>query len=806
MQLFGKGYDGRYELDASWAFLKYQVDSDTYARAGRLRMPIFLLSEYLDVGVAYPWVRPPMEVYGLVPFSNFSGVDVTRRMDFFDRDLTVQISYGNTKPLVWSGGKQTTFNGRDALMGQVYLEDDMFRLRLGYAKNVNDFDPDLGLGIVDGAISAMTIPAYVEGAAEKSFRENMEKFVRSGLIQDDDGTFQERMIDQFNILSADKSTANEFLVQFSKSFIAERSSITNGTATINAPYYLYGHDTALHDSLAASNPATGYYSGGVGGDLEHYKAELAAAAVAYDTANGGVGFTNGTAFDDVKTELDKWDIRYNGEFGGAGDGNAVTDYENGLNALGAQLVPNAAQLAAIELRSAFEHYIAAEIREAQVAPGLDATNFTLLNNALNAIGVATSGGVALNTADLIAGSMGNNFAGADQNAADAAKTAAQETVLSAGSLQVLTLGKLLEGVALKAYANELASQGRLLQDRMRDYLYHRMNQQSRFASFTSVGGQFDWEDFSLMAEYGYRSLPGYLGDLAGYFATASYRWGDLTPHFTYAVSRVRDRNMRDFNTVQAGVQLVSESTVSSSFDEYLGVFGVDPATGAPTSTPVNHSEYSGFDSLAGTFGATQYGVSAADYAGFTLTGFTATVGGAAIGTAMDPIGGVKPFAAPVGGEGTIIGAYLAGLTSLGQADPQNNPVPSMLVPTSYDSPTTPAEDLGELLLPLALDGTWHAAVLGVGDLFRENVFDNLSDAMKWAQQYDQDSMTLGVKYDWKPGVVAKLEVQRVEPKHNESGWMSNVNAGYELASDGSFQPKKVIKHIHLLSFALDASF
>jgi hypothetical protein len=37
----------------------------------------WLMSDYQDVGYAYPWVRPPMEFYGIIPFSYFDGADLS---------------------------------------------------------------------------------------------------------------------------------------------------------------------------------------------------------------------------------------------------------------------------------------------------------------------------------------------------------------------------------------------------------------------------------------------------------------------------------------------------------------------------------------------------------------------------------------------------------------------------------------------------------------------------------------------------------------------------------------------------------
>ncbi len=64
----------------------------------------FLVSEYRKVGYAYPWVRPPIEVYNLVPISNSDGVDGSYRLQIGGLTSIVQGAYGNTEPNIPAGG------------------------------------------------------------------------------------------------------------------------------------------------------------------------------------------------------------------------------------------------------------------------------------------------------------------------------------------------------------------------------------------------------------------------------------------------------------------------------------------------------------------------------------------------------------------------------------------------------------------------------------------------------------------------------------------------------------------------------
>lgn len=83
-----------WEMEAEWAFLRYQISEDLSFRAGRLRLPINLFSESVEVGFSYPWVRPPSEVYSL-PINNFEGVDLIYAKNIGDWAAQLQVFAGN---------------------------------------------------------------------------------------------------------------------------------------------------------------------------------------------------------------------------------------------------------------------------------------------------------------------------------------------------------------------------------------------------------------------------------------------------------------------------------------------------------------------------------------------------------------------------------------------------------------------------------------------------------------------------------------------------------------------------------------
>jgi hypothetical protein len=61
--------------DLQWAYLDYKFDSHWNVHAGRQRIPLYYYSDFQDLGLAYPWVSPPPEVYGWEA-TNYNGVSV----------------------------------------------------------------------------------------------------------------------------------------------------------------------------------------------------------------------------------------------------------------------------------------------------------------------------------------------------------------------------------------------------------------------------------------------------------------------------------------------------------------------------------------------------------------------------------------------------------------------------------------------------------------------------------------------------------------------------------------------------------
>ena len=100
-----QNYDDTYRPHVEWANIKYQFTPDFSVRVGRILLPTFPFSDTRKVGYTYPWVRPPLEVYGLLPITNSDGLDVSYRLHLGEVTNTVRANIGKKDiKLVNNGG------------------------------------------------------------------------------------------------------------------------------------------------------------------------------------------------------------------------------------------------------------------------------------------------------------------------------------------------------------------------------------------------------------------------------------------------------------------------------------------------------------------------------------------------------------------------------------------------------------------------------------------------------------------------------------------------------------------------------
>lgn len=114
-----------------WANLRYQITPDLSVRAGRIVLPTFIDSESRQIGYANPWVRPPPEVYSLLPITHNDGLDISYRLNVQDLTNTLQGMFGwnveHSPPAIGGDGRSNELWGFSDT-----AEYDHFTLHLSY--------------------------------------------------------------------------------------------------------------------------------------------------------------------------------------------------------------------------------------------------------------------------------------------------------------------------------------------------------------------------------------------------------------------------------------------------------------------------------------------------------------------------------------------------------------------------------------------------------------------------------------------------------------------------------------------------
>jgi hypothetical protein len=167
----------------AWAFVAWRPDNDWLVRLGKARLPLYLYSESLDIGVSNDMVRLPHEMYSIAPTNDFTGAFVTRNFSWGDRELTLEGFGGRAKatarlwlrdgippvlpagPLfktvdVKLGGlvmtvRDSTFTGRLALMSTSTSSHDGRPLPVRYPRV--DIGPGMGYWKVDASMPGPAI-------------------------------------------------------------------------------------------------------------------------------------------------------------------------------------------------------------------------------------------------------------------------------------------------------------------------------------------------------------------------------------------------------------------------------------------------------------------------------------------------------------------------------------------------------------------------------------------------------------------------------------------------------------------------
>ncbi len=133
-QIIARGSEN-YKPEFEWMYMTYNLTPTLSAKFGRIRTPFYMLSEYLEVGYTYHWIRPPQELYA-AQITNMDGASLLYNvpMGAVDGQFVVSLAnrndYSEDPTLTTSEFKsivavtgQFEFNGHSTKL--IYVQGDL---------------------------------------------------------------------------------------------------------------------------------------------------------------------------------------------------------------------------------------------------------------------------------------------------------------------------------------------------------------------------------------------------------------------------------------------------------------------------------------------------------------------------------------------------------------------------------------------------------------------------------------------------------------------------------------------------------
>ena len=97
-QILGTGVDGNFNAIVEWAYVDYEINDVANVHVGKIKQPVYLVNDYVEVGYAYPWIRPPAEVYYQNnPLNTVNGIELLLQFPVGPGTLSFQPYLGSNR-------------------------------------------------------------------------------------------------------------------------------------------------------------------------------------------------------------------------------------------------------------------------------------------------------------------------------------------------------------------------------------------------------------------------------------------------------------------------------------------------------------------------------------------------------------------------------------------------------------------------------------------------------------------------------------------------------------------------------------
>lgn len=147
--LVRKNVTDNFGAELAWAFAKAKVNDNLSLRLGRVGLPVYMISDYRNVGYANTMLRPPVEMYTQVILESVDGIDGIYQTAVGETNITAQLSYGVT-----DSDSRSSYTAKFKKLSSlnVVLENGPLTLRFGRVDTNVTVDNSANLNLLVGGL------------------------------------------------------------------------------------------------------------------------------------------------------------------------------------------------------------------------------------------------------------------------------------------------------------------------------------------------------------------------------------------------------------------------------------------------------------------------------------------------------------------------------------------------------------------------------------------------------------------------------------------------------------------------------
>lgn len=161
-----------FTAELAWVFAKAKISEHLSVRAGRIGLPVYMISEYRSLGYASTMMRPPVEMYSQVPIESMDGADIIYQGSFGDTSFSGQFALGQTEQ-DFSPGYSGKFTKMTAI--NLVAENGPFTFRFGRVDTKINVDNYVALNSIVGGLRAFSAnPGLEAGFGLKAAANQLE--------------------------------------------------------------------------------------------------------------------------------------------------------------------------------------------------------------------------------------------------------------------------------------------------------------------------------------------------------------------------------------------------------------------------------------------------------------------------------------------------------------------------------------------------------------------------------------------------------------------------------------------------------